>query len=196
MLLKAAAVTLGPTHVLAITVSSPVHPDWELSEAENLARELGVQHIVIESDELQNEAFAANAPDRCYVCKFTRFGELKRVARDHGFDYVLDGSNVDDLDDFRPGQRAAEEHGVRSPLREAGFTKADIRRFRRNSDYRPGTGPHRRAWHLAFRMESASRRKDWTRSAARKSISGTSSPVRFGFAIMGTWRGSRWTPGN
>jgi len=131
LLLKAAVSSLGPSAVLAVTVSSPVHPAWERAEAERLARDLGVQHIVVESNEVQDEAFAANSPDRCYVCKFGRFGELIRIAQERGFAHVLDGSNVDDSHDFRPGQRAAAELGVRSPLREAGFTKADVRAYSR-----------------------------------------------------------------
>ncbi len=134
LLLKAAVRGLGPSAVLAVTVSSPVHPAWERAEAEWLAGDLGVRHIVIESDELEDESFVSNSPDRCYVCKFARFRELKRIAREHGFAHVVDGSNVDDLHDFRPGQRAAAEHEVRSPLREAGFTKADIRTYSRELD--------------------------------------------------------------
>jgi uncharacterized protein len=104
-----------------------VHPDRERREAEALARSLGVTHVLVDHNELENEDFVANPADRCYVCKFSRFGELVSLARARGFDHVLDGGNVDDLTDYRPGQRAAEEHAVRSPLKEAGFTKSDIR---------------------------------------------------------------------
>jgi len=188
LLLKAAVRGLGTSAVLAVTVSSPVHPAWERAEAEWLAGDLGVRHIVIESDELEDESFVSNSPDRCYVCKFARFRELKRIAREHGFAHVVDGSNVDDLHDFRPGQRAAAEHGVRSPLREAGFTKAG------NWTCIPGTGRRRLVWRLASLMESASPRRDSPRSVRRKISCGVSSPARCGFGIMGTWRGSRWNP--
>jgi uncharacterized protein len=127
LLLKVAVDCLGTDNVLAVTVSSPVHPDWERRDAEHLARSIGVPHLIVESDELQQDDFVANPPDRCYVCKFGRFKELVAIACQRGFAHVLDGGNVDDLGDHRPGLRAVEEHGVRSPLKEAGFTKADIR---------------------------------------------------------------------
>jgi pyridinium-3,5-biscarboxylic acid mononucleotide sulfurtransferase len=131
LLLAIAVGCLGKDNVLAVTVSSPVHPVRERREAEQLAAALGARHIVTESNELQNEEFAANPPDRCYVCKFARFGELTRIARSYGFEYVLDGGNSDDLNDYRPGHRAVRERGVHSPLQEAGLTKADIRELSR-----------------------------------------------------------------
>ena len=126
-LLKVAVDCLGKNNVLAVTVASPVHPDWERCEAEELARKLDVLHLILPSNELEIEEFVANPPDRCYVCKFNRFGRLVEIARERGFIHVVDGSNVDDLGDHRPGQRAASERGVVSPLTEAGLTKADIR---------------------------------------------------------------------
>lgn len=126
-LLRVAVDCLGAHNVLAVTVASPVHPQWEREEAQALARSLAVEHLIVDSDELENEAFVANPADRCYVCKFGRFSELIRLARERGFAYVVDGGNADDVTDYRPGQRAADELGVRSPLKEAGFTKADIR---------------------------------------------------------------------
>lgn len=134
LLLKVSAGCLGANNVLAITVSSPIHPAREQREAATLAQSLGVPHILVESDELQNEDFVANPPDRCYQCKFTRFGDLVKIAQSHGFDYVLDGSNTDDLNDYRPGQKAAQQHGVRSPLQEAGFSKSDIRTLSKSLD--------------------------------------------------------------
>jgi pyridinium-3,5-biscarboxylic acid mononucleotide sulfurtransferase len=130
-LLRVAVDCLGNSSVLAVTVSSPVHPEWERCEAEELARKLDVPHLILPSDELDIEEFLANSPDRCYVCKFNRFGRLVEIARERGFVEVVDGSNVDDLGDRRPGQRAAKERGVRSPLTEAGLTKADIRALSR-----------------------------------------------------------------
>ncbi len=131
LLLKMAVECLGRDNVLAVTVISPVHPERERREAEQLGRSLGARHVLVESNELENEDFAVNPTDRCYVCKFTRFGEMAQIARSHGFEYVLDGSNHDDLNDYRPGHRAARERGVRSPLQEAGLTKADIRALSR-----------------------------------------------------------------
>ncbi len=127
LLLKAAGDCLGADNVLAVTVVSPIHPARERAEAEELAAALGARHLLVESNELLDEEFVANPADRCYVCKFARFGELAQVARSHGFEHLLDGSNGDDLGDYRPGHRAARERGVRSPLQEAGFSKADVR---------------------------------------------------------------------
>ncbi len=131
LLLRVAVDCLGADNVLAVTVASPVHPQWEREEAQALARALNVEHLIVESDELENEDFAANPADRCYVCKFGRFSELIRLAHERGFAYVLDGGNADDVTDYRPGQRAAEELRVRSPLKEARFTKAEIRALSR-----------------------------------------------------------------
>jgi pyridinium-3,5-biscarboxylic acid mononucleotide sulfurtransferase len=130
-LLRAAVDCLGAPNVLAVTVASPVHPSWEREEAESLGRSLGVEHLIVESNELEIDEFAANPPERCYICKFGRFTELTRLARVHGFSTVLDGSNADDVNDYRPGQRAADELGVSSPLREAGLSKADVRSLSR-----------------------------------------------------------------
>jgi uncharacterized protein len=127
LLLKTSVEYLGADNVLAITVASPVHPDRERREAERLAQSLGVHHILVRSDELQNNDFVANSPNRCYICKFTRFGDLARLAHANGFRHVLDGGNADDMADYRPGRKAAEERGVRSPLQEAELTKTEIR---------------------------------------------------------------------
>ena len=127
LLLKTSVDCLGANNVLAVTVTSPIHPERERREAEDLTHLLDVRHVLVDSDELQDENFIANPPDRCYLCKFTRFGELVKIAQSHGFDYVLDGGNADDLSDYRPGHKAVQEHGVRSPLQEAGFSKSDVR---------------------------------------------------------------------
>lgn len=134
LLLKIATDCLGANNVLAITISSPIHPDQERREAEALAHSLDVRLILVESDELQDEDFVANPSDRCYLCKFSRFGELVKIAQSHGFDHVLDGGNVDDLNDYRPGHKAVQQHGVRSPLQEAGFTKSDVRALSKSLD--------------------------------------------------------------
>ncbi len=131
LLLKAALDRLGPERVLAITATSPVQPQWEQEEAIALARELGVEHLLVESSELDDPDFVANSPDRCYFCKRGRFSALTDIAHERGFAHVVDGSNSDDLGDHRPGMRAAAELKVRSPLMEAGLTKADIRAISR-----------------------------------------------------------------
>jgi len=126
-LLAAATRTLGPENVLAVTALSPSYPRHEFDAACRLAADLGVRHDVFESDEMDDDRFTANTPDRCYYCKRALMGELKRRAEERGLASVVDGSNADDADDFRPGMRACAELGIRHPLMDAGLTKDDIR---------------------------------------------------------------------
>jgi len=117
--------------VLAVTATSPTYPKSERDEAEAIAREWGVPHRFIESNELDLPGFSSNPPDRCYHCKKELFGLLAGIARKERFAAVCDGTNADDLHDFRPGRRAAKELGVRSPLLENGITKEEIRALSR-----------------------------------------------------------------
>ena len=126
LLIDVAHEVLGD-RVVAITASSPTYPDHEVALAESLARQLGVRHILIETNELDDPCFVANDPQRCYYCKRGLVNQLKRIASEEGLSWVADGTNYDDLGDYRPGRKAIEEFGVRSPLMEAGLTKADIR---------------------------------------------------------------------
>ena len=112
---------------LAVTVASPSFPQRELREAVEGAGNIGIRHRVVEFNELANPAYTANSPDRCYHCKSELFELLRRVAREENIRFILDGSNTDDLGDYRPGRQAAQEKGVRSPLLEGGFTKDDVR---------------------------------------------------------------------
>lgn len=130
-LLVAVAHEVMGERLLAATAVSPTTPRGELDHARGLARSLGFRHVEVETREFDTEEFRANTPERCYHCKRVRFGELARLARREGLPFVMDGSNLDDLDDFRPGERAATELGVRRPLREAALTKAEIRRISR-----------------------------------------------------------------
>lgn len=116
---------------IAVTALSPTYPAHEQSEAQELARIIGIRHELIVSNELEIAGFADNPRERCYFCKGELFSILKGVAKNHGLKYVADGTNVDDLSDHRPGRRAAKEHGVISPLLEAGMTKEDIRQVSR-----------------------------------------------------------------
>lgn len=125
-LLKTAHDVLGDK-VLAVIASSETYPQREIEEALKLARELGVKFKLIETHELRDNKFRQNPPQRCYYCKKELFSRLKSIAQEEGFEWVLDGSNYDDLDDFRPGTKARDELGVRSPLQEAKLTKKDIR---------------------------------------------------------------------
>jgi uncharacterized protein len=113
--------------VIAVTARSVTYPSQELEDARAVAASLGVRHEVIETDELSDTRFAENPPDRCYWCKKELFSKLTALAGEFGARYVLDGSNYDDVSDFRPGMKAAEELNVRSVLKEVRMTKDDIR---------------------------------------------------------------------
>ena len=125
-LLKVARDTLGD-NVLAVIAESPTYPSTEALYAKKLCDELGVKHQIIQTDEFSNEDFLSNPKERCYYCKRELFSKLLQIAKEHNVPYVLDGSNADDRSDYRPGTRAKEELGVRSPLMELGFTKQIIR---------------------------------------------------------------------
>ncbi|NOY09718.1 MAG: ATP-dependent sacrificial sulfur transferase LarE [Spirochaetes bacterium] len=112
---------------LAVTATSATYPQSEFLEAKKLAKEIGINHEIIISEELDISGFSENTPDRCYYCKGELFSKLREIADRHGFKHVADGSNFDDLDDYRPGMKAAAELGIKSPLKEAKLTKADIR---------------------------------------------------------------------
>jgi uncharacterized protein len=127
LLLKVCRDVLGPANVTAVTGVSQTYTPEEKRAARRTARELGVRHVLIETDEISCAAFAANPADRCYHCKRELFGRIAALARSLGIDAFYDASNVDDLADYRPGRRAKEEFDVISPLVEAGFTKKDVR---------------------------------------------------------------------
>jgi uncharacterized protein len=126
-LLAAAAQTLQSKNVLAVTADSPVYARREIAEARALARRLGVQHVLITTRELEDPRYRNNPPDRCFHCKQELFAKLRKVAEQHGFAQIVDGTTASDLKDYRPGLRAREPYGVRSPLAEAGLTKPEIR---------------------------------------------------------------------
>lgn len=125
-LLRVARDVLGD-RVCAITATSPTYPETEFQGAVDLARTMEVEQIVVESNELEIAGFAANPKDRCYHCKKELFQLCTRKAAEAGYAFIADGSNVDDLGDYRPGRSAAAELSVRSPLLEAGLAKEDIR---------------------------------------------------------------------
>jgi uncharacterized protein len=130
-LLAAIAAEVLGDRAICVLASSETYPRAEVDEALATARRLNLSVIRIDTNELKNEAFAANTPDRCFFCKTELFGKLTAIGGERGIRWVADGANVDDLDDYRPGARAAAALGVRSPLREAGFTKKDIREISR-----------------------------------------------------------------
>ncbi|HMP72589.1 MAG TPA: ATP-dependent sacrificial sulfur transferase LarE [Kiritimatiellia bacterium] len=112
---------------LAVTATSPSFPERELHEAQTLAASLGLNHRIIRSHELANPDYANNPQNRCYHCKTELYGLLRDIADAEGFDHIIDGTNADDLKDYRPGRKAANEKRVESPLQDLGFTKSDIR---------------------------------------------------------------------
>ena len=129
-LLRVAHEVLGD-RVMAVTARSRSFPAREIDEAAAFCRAEGVRHVILDSEELDVPGFAENPPDRCYHCKKALFGKMLEFARENGLAAVLEGSNLDDDGDYRPGRRAIRELGVRSPLHEAGLTKAEIRALSR-----------------------------------------------------------------
>lgn len=125
-LLRVAKDVLGE-NILAVIASSEIYPEREKQEALRLAEELNVRYKVIQTKELDNPDFRSNPPERCYFCKSELSSRMKKIAADEDIPFVCDGSNFEDTQDFRPGLKAAEEHGVRSPIKEARLMKDEIR---------------------------------------------------------------------
>ena len=129
-LLRVAHEELGD-HVMAVTIRSHTFPKRELDEAAAFCAREGIRHAIIETEELSIPGFAENPPDRCYHCKRALFGSILSFAKDNGLNAVLEGSNIDDDGDYRPGRRAIRELGILSPLSDVGLTKAEIRALSR-----------------------------------------------------------------
>lgn len=127
LLLKVAVDTLGRENVIAITASSGSFPQREFNEAKDFCQELGVKQVVSHTSELEIPGFLDNPPDRCYLCKKEIFTGIIKHASEEDFHLILEGSNMDDNDDYRPGMRAIKELGVKSPLQEAELFKSEIR---------------------------------------------------------------------
>ncbi|MBP1737313.1 MAG: PP-loop protein [Oscillospiraceae bacterium] len=125
-LLRVACDTLGEG-VLAVTARSAAYPEREYQEAVALITQLGASHIAIVSEELDIDGFSNNPVDRCYYCKKELFAKIRSIADEHGISWIADGSNADDLGDYRPGMTALREMEVVSPLKDVGLTKAEIR---------------------------------------------------------------------
>ena len=123
---KAAQLAVGEDAV-AVTGSSASLAAGELDEARTLAKRIGIRHIVLETNEFAQGDYIRNAPDRCFHCKTELYTEIQKLQPELGFQYVLNGANVDDQGDYRPGLKAARDFAVRSPLVECGFTKQDVR---------------------------------------------------------------------
>jgi uncharacterized protein len=134
LLLKVAEDTLGDKNVLAVTALSPLYPERELAGAQKVIQTMGVRHRLIQSNELEIEEFSKNPPNRCYYCKRKLFGELLDLAKKESIPFIVEGSTLDDDKDHRPGRMAVQELGIRSPLKEALFTKTDVRELSKALD--------------------------------------------------------------
>ena len=131
LVLKVAGDVLGE-HAVGALASSPAYDDEETAEAVRVAEEMGVRLVRLETGEVDDPRYAANGADRCYFCKTELFDHLEPLARELGLAHIVYGMNRDDRGDWRPGQRAARERGVRAPLDEAGMGKAEIRAVARH----------------------------------------------------------------
>jgi uncharacterized protein len=132
-LLKIATETLGAENVLGVTAESPSLPMSELEDARRLAKEHGFNHLVIQTHEHENPEYAANPPNRCHFCKSELYTQVVPIAKERGHTWIASGANADDTGDWRPGLKAAEEHGVIHPLLEVALTKSEIRALARET---------------------------------------------------------------
>jgi uncharacterized protein len=126
-LLKVAIDTLGPENVLAVTARSDSLARQEFEQATKLAESMGAAHRIIDTEEFDDPNYRANPTNRCYYCKTELYTKLRPIMEAEGYAAVVNGTNADDLGDYRPGLQAADEQAVRAPCAEAGMTKADIR---------------------------------------------------------------------
>jgi len=126
-LLKVCVDVLGRENVVAFIGLSPTCPEREIAEARRLSAHINVECVTAETSEMNDPRFIENNTSRCYFCKTYLFAKAREIAEQGGYIHVVEGSNVDDMDDFRPGRKACSEQGVKSPLLEAGLTKAEIR---------------------------------------------------------------------
>lgn len=128
--LAAAAYRVLGDKALALTACSETFPEWEKKESLSLADLIGIKHVFVEASELNNEDFRKNGPDRCYYCKKERYSVLVQWAENRGYNWLIEGSNADDLQDYRPGLKSLQEmEKVRSPLLEVGLAKEEIRQI-------------------------------------------------------------------
>ena len=133
-LVTAMAYQILRNQVLAVTAQSASLPARELNDTKRLAKEIGVEHQIIHTNEMTNPHYLQNPVNRCYHCKTELYDRLRSLAAEKGFDHIVNGINQDDLGDYRPGIEAAREAGVESPLCDAGLTKADVRALAREME--------------------------------------------------------------
>jgi len=127
-LTKVAADVLG-NNAIAVTAKSPSVPEKDFRDAVNMTKLIGANHKIIETEELENDNYKSNPSNRCYFCKDELYAKLTNLAKEMNIRYILDGTNYEDISDYRPGMKAASEHSIRSPLKELGFTKQNIRQL-------------------------------------------------------------------
>ncbi|PYT05006.1 MAG: ATP-dependent sacrificial sulfur transferase LarE [Acidobacteria bacterium] len=127
-----ASLTLGE-RALAVTGDSASYPTFQRELADQITAEFGIRHEVILTEEFEDLNYTSNPPNRCYYCKSELYAKLDQLARARGLEVICDGTNADDVGDYRPGRQAAREFGVRSPLLECGMTKSDIRALSRGA---------------------------------------------------------------
>jgi uncharacterized protein len=127
LVLKAAVDCLGADHVIAATSHSDSLADSEFAESVALAERIGAEHVIVRTEEFSDPNYLSNPVNRCYFCKTALYEKLSALAKERGFKGIVNGTNADDLGDFRPGLKAADEFAVRAPAAEAGLTKAEIR---------------------------------------------------------------------
>jgi uncharacterized protein len=130
-LLLAVAARMYHVKLIAVTATSVSYAENEKDDARRFAQRMGVKHRYLDFDQMSIPEFVANGPERCYYCKKAIFSAIKAFVAEEGFTNVVDGSNADDMKEYRPGEKALTELGIRSPLKEAGFSKAEIRKLSR-----------------------------------------------------------------
>jgi uncharacterized protein len=131
LLLKVSTDVLGSKNIIAATADSPTYTNEELKEAKKLTKSLRVKHIIFKTKEFNDENFINNPPLRCYYCKKELFGKLEAIREKYNCDMIIDGANYDDRNDHRPGTKAENEFKIQTPLKDAFFTKQDIREYSR-----------------------------------------------------------------
>lgn len=129
LLLKTAVDILGNKNIIAATADSPTYTGKELETAKSITEELNVKHLIVKTYEFDDKDFISNTKNRCYYCKKELFNKLKEIKNEYQCDVIMDGSNYDDLNDFRPGSKAEKEYKILTPLKDAFFTKKDIRKY-------------------------------------------------------------------
>lgn len=128
-LLKVAFDTLGKDNVIAVCGISPTYPEEERIFAKNFCKKLGVRFIEVKTEEFKNKNFVNNTPERCYWCKKELFEKIEKLRKKFGFNFIVDGTNKDDENDYRPGEKAKEIFNILSPLKECGLRKEEIRKI-------------------------------------------------------------------